>query len=212
MNSLFRSIRMNLLNENKTYKYLKYAIGEIVLIIVGIMIALQLNNWNEDRKAQAEFINYLIQLNADVRKAIKKVDDSRAIMEDFMTNGEYALTFLELSKYESEELAAFEKGLNYLRYVNQPQVYVGLLGQLMNGDMDTIGRDQDLAQEALNMESSVEMMLTNIQRNGSQIKLITANQLSKLIGFGIFRESKPPLYDLDQLKSSNEFVYAAYSI
>ncbi|WP_228850953.1 DUF6090 family protein [Aegicerativicinus sediminis] len=36
--------------ENKTSKYLKYAIGEIILVVIGILIALQINNWNEDRK------------------------------------------------------------------------------------------------------------------------------------------------------------------
>ena len=40
--------------ENKTSKYLKYAIGEIVLVVIGILIALQINNWNEDRKARVK--------------------------------------------------------------------------------------------------------------------------------------------------------------
>ena len=39
------------MSENKTGKYLKYAIGEIVLVVIGILIALQINNWNENRKA-----------------------------------------------------------------------------------------------------------------------------------------------------------------
>lgn len=50
MIKLFRHIRKNLLMENKTGKYLKYAIGEIVLVVIGILIALQINNWNENRK------------------------------------------------------------------------------------------------------------------------------------------------------------------
>ena len=68
--SLFRSIRMKLLGEGKLLRYLTYAIGEILLIIIGIMLALQLNNWNEDRKAQADFEQYLVQLKVDVKKAI----------------------------------------------------------------------------------------------------------------------------------------------
>ncbi len=39
--------------ENKTGKYFKYAIGEIVLVVIGILIALQINNWNEARKLRA---------------------------------------------------------------------------------------------------------------------------------------------------------------
>jgi hypothetical protein len=53
MIKFFRNIRQNLLNESppagpagKTSKYLKYAIGEIVLVVVGILIALSINNWN----------------------------------------------------------------------------------------------------------------------------------------------------------------------
>jgi hypothetical protein len=47
MIKFFRHIRQSLILENKTGKYLKYAIGEIVLVVIGILIALQINNWNE---------------------------------------------------------------------------------------------------------------------------------------------------------------------
>jgi len=50
MIKFFRHIRKNLLMENKTSKYFKYAIGEIVLVVIGILIALQINNWNENKK------------------------------------------------------------------------------------------------------------------------------------------------------------------
>jgi len=55
MIKFFRSIRKDLMEKNKTGKYLKYAIGEIVLVVIGILIALGINNWNENRKRnQAE--------------------------------------------------------------------------------------------------------------------------------------------------------------
>ena len=50
MIKFFRQIRQSLIMENKTSKYFKYAIGEIVLVVIGILIALQINNWNENRK------------------------------------------------------------------------------------------------------------------------------------------------------------------
>ena len=50
MIKFFRHIRQRLISEGKTGKYLKYAIGEIVLVVIGILIALQINNWNENRK------------------------------------------------------------------------------------------------------------------------------------------------------------------
>ena len=46
----FRNIRQKLAAENKVMAYLRYAIGEILLVVIGILIALQINNWNESRK------------------------------------------------------------------------------------------------------------------------------------------------------------------
>ena len=64
--SLFRSIRMKLLHEGKLVRYLTYALGEILLIVVGIMLALQLNNWNEDRLTRIEEIEAIERMIADV--------------------------------------------------------------------------------------------------------------------------------------------------
>ena len=46
-------------DENKPLKYMRYAIGEIILVVIGILIALQINNWNEERKTKDTVQNYL---------------------------------------------------------------------------------------------------------------------------------------------------------
>jgi hypothetical protein len=50
MIKFFRKIRYDLMEKNKTGKYLKYAIGEIILVVIGILIALSINNWNQKHK------------------------------------------------------------------------------------------------------------------------------------------------------------------
>jgi len=50
----FRKLRKQLADDNKPIKYMRYAIGEIVLVVIGILIALQINNWNDERKAKME--------------------------------------------------------------------------------------------------------------------------------------------------------------
>ena len=66
MIKFFRRIRYDLMEKNKTGKYFKYAIGEIVLVVIGILIALQVNNWNQDRIAQIEADSFLERLKEDL--------------------------------------------------------------------------------------------------------------------------------------------------
>ncbi|WP_282134331.1 DUF6090 family protein [Seonamhaeicola maritimus] len=68
MIKFFRNIRQKLLAEGNTGKYFKYAIGEIVLVVIGILIALQINNWNEERKDRKTEIHYLHRLQEDFIK------------------------------------------------------------------------------------------------------------------------------------------------
>ncbi len=66
MIKFFRKIRQNLIMENKTSKYFKYAIGEIVLVVIGILIALQLNNWNDVRKNKNYEQEILLLINQNL--------------------------------------------------------------------------------------------------------------------------------------------------
>ena len=71
MIKFFRSIRKVLLIEGKTSNYLKYAIGEIFLVVIGILIALQINTWNEHRKERAFEIKMLTEVQKSLQKDIK---------------------------------------------------------------------------------------------------------------------------------------------
>ena len=78
MIKFFRRIRQNLLMENKTGKYFKYAIGEIVLVMIGILLALQVNNWNENRLnniAVKTYLNKLIQDFTDEQESLNLIID-----------------------------------------------------------------------------------------------------------------------------------------
>ena len=75
MIKFFRKIRQNLLSGGETGKvawpvgrYLKYAIGEIVLVVIGILIALSINNWNESRKQSASEKEFITSLKNDLKQ------------------------------------------------------------------------------------------------------------------------------------------------
>ena len=74
MIKFFRKIRKQLLSENKFNKYILYAIGEIVLVVIGILIALQINNWNIKKKEQLKIKEYAESLIQDLEKDIMMAD------------------------------------------------------------------------------------------------------------------------------------------
>ena len=77
MIKFFRKIRQNLLLEGKNGKYLKYAIGEIVLVVIGILIALSINNWNTDRINNNRVKQYAKSLVQDLENDIKMINVSQ---------------------------------------------------------------------------------------------------------------------------------------
>ncbi|WP_411767596.1 DUF6090 family protein [Winogradskyella sp. A3E31] len=75
MIKFFRKIRQRLLSENKFSKYMIYAIGEIILVVIGILIALSINNWNETNKNEQEQIVFLNNLKNDLTNDLKQLDE-----------------------------------------------------------------------------------------------------------------------------------------
>ncbi len=75
MIKFFRKIRQKLLTENKFSKYLMYAIGEIILVVIGILIALQINNLNEANKTRAKEVSYLKNIKSDLKLTNSEIDE-----------------------------------------------------------------------------------------------------------------------------------------
>ncbi|MFC4720955.1 DUF6090 family protein [Geojedonia litorea] len=74
MIKFFRKIRYDLMEKNKTGKYLKYAIGEIILVMIGILLALQVNNWNNNRIERKKETNYIKNINKEFKLNRKQLD------------------------------------------------------------------------------------------------------------------------------------------
>ena len=86
MINFLRRIRRDMIKENKTSIYLIYAVGEVVLVVFGILIALQINNWNENQKTKKLELVFLENLQTDLEVDIsnfnRRIKDSEDIMED----------------------------------------------------------------------------------------------------------------------------------
>ena len=92
MIKFFRKIRQNLLSEGKPGKYLKYAIGEILLVVIGILIALQINNWNSERLEKIEEIELLVKLQYEFETNQENIDFILNEQENVIENLRYLLS------------------------------------------------------------------------------------------------------------------------
>src|SRR5210317_2508807 len=81
MIKFFRKIRQQLLSENKISKYILYAIGEIVLVVIGILIALAINTKNQEYAQQQKIDSILVKIQNDL---LKDIHNSEWLIENFM--------------------------------------------------------------------------------------------------------------------------------
>jgi hypothetical protein len=111
MIKFFRKIRQNLLSEGKTGKYLKYALGEILLVVIGIVIALQIGDWNENRKRKdwgiaqedalkTELINDLEALKSDIKYLERELKINRSHSKRLSAEDATVDTLVKIMRYE----------------------------------------------------------------------------------------------------------------
>ena len=104
MIKFFRKIRQNLLMENKTKKYFKYAFGEIVLVVIGILIALQINNWNQVRVVNEENAVILQNLNKEFSENLIELDSSINNLNKLIKGLDELLTVMRTQDADMTEL------------------------------------------------------------------------------------------------------------
>ena len=104
MLTFFRRIRKGLLDGGRTSKYLLYAIGEIALVVIGILIALQINNWNEWRKNRKKEILVLTEISATLAENLEVLDSLLVQLEEALTSGKIVISALEDNKAYSDSL------------------------------------------------------------------------------------------------------------
>ena len=92
MIKFFRKIRYDLMKKNKTGKYLKYAIGEIILVVIGILIALSINNWSENRTSRTKEKLLLKELNTEFKRNKIEFDSARFYHRRALNSAEYIIS------------------------------------------------------------------------------------------------------------------------
>src|SRR6056297_1941247 len=142
---IFRHIRKTLMQQNKIRTYITYALGEIILVVFGILIALQVNNWNQERldsKVSAEFTNrllgdmqlerrilgyvdnYLTQVEKNAKAAITVYE--REAVEGMLTDSEFLISLYQASQiYDPNQISA----------TYQEMISSGQIGMIKNEEL-----------------------------------------------------------------------------
>lgn len=121
MIKFFRNIRRQLLAENKFTKYILYAIGEIVLVVIGILIALSVNNWKEKRTLKKEEIKLLVGLDEALKIDIKDLRDNDSITNSTLNS--YAIIKKQLSSnlsYHDSLAVHFGRCFDVTNFISNP--------------------------------------------------------------------------------------------
>ena len=100
MIKFFRKIRYDLMEKNKTGKYLKYAIGEILLVVIGILMALQINNWNEIKKENSITQKYYDGFVTDLEKDRIQLDYLITVRKKQSLSANAILNMIEAKEYD----------------------------------------------------------------------------------------------------------------
>lgn len=154
------------MENNKTGKYLKYAIGEIVLVVIGILIALQINNWNERKnnisQAQKHLETMKLNLQDDIRQA-------EILLSETKTTIDYANDFLNQFKTLQPVDNNIQMYLIYLMFERNIEVNESGFNALLNSNSMAF-IDENLQNKILNYYRYIEQLKSRELNANSEIK------------------------------------------
>ena len=212
MIKFFRHIRKSLINQNNMGKYFKYAIGEILLVVIGILIALQINNWNEARKTQAKEIEILNGFKNGLEFDISQLDSISFHYARARTSINIILEHLENDLSYSDSLAAhfFNSTLIY----DSGGLTDGVFETLKSVGFDMISNKEILEQIILIYEEQNPWMQNWETRYFDELFYAHNNLFKsrfKEFWKGDYKDpnvigTMEPL-NYEQLKTDNEFLY-----
>ena len=207
MLKFFRHIRQNLIMKNKTSKYFGYAIGEIILVVIGILIALSINNWNENRKDHIKALEYHKRLVQDLERVNERGKDIETRALKTMKAIIESVKILEAdSPLTPEEQNTFNYALVWYARFNYQMPDLSTLEEMKsNGDLGLIYNVElrkdivDFNEYLINLESIFNTLGSTIQNNRFIDQLIRFDVDPKTLDVNHH-------YDLEELRNDPIFI------
>ena len=146
MIKFFRQIRYDLMEKNKTGRYFKYAIGEIILVVIGILIALSINNWNSNRIQKQKESLLLSELNNEFKANKIQLDSVLAKHKHALKSVDYLISRLPIKNVKSENLDSLSYHIYHLGTFYTFNPSGGVINSLMNSSSINIISNNKLRQ------------------------------------------------------------------
>ena len=156
---LMRNLRRNLMKNNSTGKYLLYALGEVVLIVLGILAALWIDNWNQERQEANREQFYLSGLKEEFQVSLLKLDTLIAVNRNSYRTSEELLHRIPQAKSTEDEETISGLLVEALSYGTAYNPNNSLLNELINSGRMEILSDTELRKRLTSWESFVESVL-----------------------------------------------------
>ena len=166
MIKFFRKIRQSFLDEGKTSKYFKYAIGEIILVVIGILIALQINNWNNDRINASREASYITNIERDLNNQIKAIDLQIDFEKEVTTYCRIALKpYNETNTFKIDSSTAIALGSITSRrtFLNPNPAYTELIS---SGNIELL-KNETFKDQLINYYQELERIEKIIDKNNT---------------------------------------------
>ncbi len=201
----FRKIRWKLASDNppagragQFLKYSRYAIGEILLVVIGILIALYINNWNEDRKVRQEVNKMLMQLKTEYQENLEQLDQKIAMRKEISRSCERMLDYIdEPDQIQNDSL------IYYLFRLTQDPTFDPIQNDLISSGFLRLTRNEELSKLLSNWTSEIyvvqelELSWQNI-RNESVMPLILNKGFGRDLSAYLLNKGYTPDYSLDK--------------
>ncbi len=168
MIKFFRKIRYNLMSENKMSKYFKYAIGEIILVVIGILIALQINNWNQKRINNDKARYYLLGLESDLTRQIANLDNINKSYVSIIKVAENLL--VDYQKFESiEAIPNINKRISNLMWENTFSVINTSFSELVSTGNISLIQNKELRNQIIEYYQYLEVSYQTTNQNSKDV-------------------------------------------
>jgi len=214
MSNLFRSFRHSLIQKYLMGKYIKYALGEIILVVIGILIALQINNWNQSMKDQKLEQQYYCRLLEDVKQDYSNYNTSVDLLNEKLEANNTLLQKLLDDTMPLDSISPYILASVKLSNMDAIATTNAFDDIKSSGNLNII-KDFSLKEKLTSYYESLESTSSVIESNGKSVtdkrffmseELISSGWIQMLEGFGEIDTSKVSLKKLQSKVNFTEEV------